>query len=139
MAHESSVPTGIMPAPDGRGLLAADYSGYPYVPGSSRIFRFQKGRTPTVFASGLTNVIGVAPAPGGGLYALEMYTNGLLSGDQSGSVVHVNAQGQQDSVVACQGLIAPTGITTGKDGSIYVSNYGLVTGQGQVVKIKAPE
>jgi hypothetical protein len=138
-AHENSVPTGIMPAPDGRGVLAADYSGYPYVPGSSRIFRFQKGQTPTVFASGLTNVIGVSPARGGGLYALEMYTNGSLSGDQSGSVVHVNAQGQQDRVVACQGLIAPTGITTGKDGSIYVSNYGLVSGQGQVVKIKAPE
>ncbi len=133
--HENSVPTGIMPAPDGNGVLAADYSGFPYLPGSSRIFRFQKGQAPTVFASGFTNIIGVSPAPDGGLYALQMYTNGSLSGDQSGSVVHVNAAGKQDKIVACQGLIAPTGITTGKNGSIYVSNYGLVTGQGQVVKI----
>jgi hypothetical protein len=135
MIHENSVPTGIMPAPDGRGLLAADYSGFPYISGSSRIFRFQKERTPTVFASGFNNIIGISPAPDGGLYALEMYTNGSLSGDQSGSVLHVNALGKQDKVIACQGLIAPTGITTGKDGSVYVSNYGLVSGQGQVVKI----
>ena len=133
--HENSVPTGIMPAPDGKGVLAADYSGFPYVPGSARIFRFQNGHAPTVFASGFTNIIGLSPAPGGGLYALEMYSHGSLSGDQSGSIVHVNAKGKQDKVVACHGLIAPTGITTGKNGALYVSNYGLIPGQGQVVKV----
>ncbi len=135
-AHENSVPTGIMAAPDGKGVLAADYSGYPYVPGSSRIFRFQTGQQPTVFASGFTNLIGVAPAPDGGVYGLEMYANGSLSNDPNGAIVHVNAQGQQDKTLSCHGLIMPTGITTGKDGSIYVSNYGLVSGQGQVIKIQ---
>ena len=133
--HENSVPTGIIPAPDGNGVFVADYSGYPYVPGSSRVFRFQKGQTPTVVLSGFTNLIGLAAAPGGGGYGLQMYTNGSLSGDPSGSIVHVNAQGKEDKI-ACGGLIMPTGITTGSDGSIYVSNYGLIPGQGQVVKIQ---
>ena len=136
MVHENSVPTGIIPAPDGKGVLVADYSGFPYIPGSSRVFRFQSGQAPTVVASGFTNLIGLAPAPDGGGYGLEMYTNGSLSGDPSGSIVHVNAQGKEDKVLACQGLIMPTGIATGSDGSLYVSNYGLVPGQGQVVKIQ---
>ena len=57
-ALEDSVPTGIMPAPYGQGLLVADYTGYPYVPGTSNIWEVQPGHEPKVFASGFTNLIG---------------------------------------------------------------------------------
>ncbi len=131
---EDSVPTGIMPAPDGHGLLVADYTGYPYLPGTSRIWRVQQGQSPVVYASGFTNLIGLSPAGDGGVYALEMVSSGATSSDLGGSVVHVSPSGQQ-TVLACQGLIQPTGITTGQDGSIYVSNYGVTPGYGQIVKI----
>lgn len=131
---EDSVPTGITPAPDGKGLLVADYTGYPYVPGTSRIWRVQSGQAPSVFASGFTNLIGLSPAPDGGLYALEMASKGATSGDLGGSVIHVSASGER-KVVACQGLIQPTGIATSPQGDVYVSNYGVTPGHGQVVKV----
>ncbi len=131
---EDSVPTGIMPAPYGRGVLVADYTGYPYVPGTANIWEVQAGQAPKVFASGFTNLIGLSPAPDGGIYALEMASNGALSGDPGGSVIHVSLQGEQ-SVVACQGLIQPTGIATSRTGDVYVSNYGITPGYGQVVKV----
>ena len=63
-----------------------------------------------------------------------MASSGATSSDLGGSVIHVSPSGQQ-TVLACQGLIQPTGITTGQDGSIYVSNYGVTPGYGQIVKI----
>ena len=131
---EDSVPAGITPAPYGQGLLVADYTGYPYVPGTSNIWQVQEGQVPKVFASGFTNLIGLSPAPDGGIYALEMASNGALSGDLGGALIHVSPQGVQD-VIACQGLIQPTGIATGPYGDVYVSNYGVTPGYGQVVKV----
>ncbi len=133
-ALEDSVPTGITPAPYGKGILVADYTGFPYVPGTANIWQVQAGQAPKVFASGFTNLIGLSPAPDGGVYALEMTSNGAQSADPGGSVIHVSPQGQQ-TVVACQGLIQPTGIATSPGGDVYVSNYGITAGYGQVVKV----
>jgi len=90
---EDSVSTGITPAPYGRGLLVADYTGYPYVPGTSNIWQVQPGQAPKVFASGFTNLIGLSPAPDGGAYALEMASSGALSAGPGGSVIRVSPQG----------------------------------------------
>ena len=131
---EDSVPTGIIPAPDGNGLLVADYTGYPYVKGTASVWRVVKGSAPTKYATGLTNLIGLAQGPNGDVYALQQYTNGGTSGDPSGSIVQISPSGAQRTL-ACQGLINPAGITIGSDGSIYVSNYGTNPGHGQVVQI----
>lgn len=131
---EDSVPTGITPVPYGQGLLVADYTGYPYVPGTANIWQVQEGQAPKVFASGFTNLIGLSPAPDGGVYALEMASNGALSGDPGGALIHVSPKGEQN-VIACQGLIQPTGIATNPNGDVYVSNYGVTPGYGQVVKV----
>ena len=129
-----SVPTAIIPAPDGKGLLVADFTGYPYFPGTASIWRVRGGRQPTVYASGFTNLIGLSPAEDGGVYALEMAANGFLSGDPSGAIIHVSPAGQQQ-VVACHGLVYPTGITTGQNGALFVSNYGVIPGYGEVVEV----
>ncbi len=131
---EDSVPTGIMPAPYGGGVLVADYTGYPYVPGTANIWKMQEGQDPKVFASGFTNLIGLSPAPNGGVYALEMTDQGALSPDVGGSLIYLSPQGDQ-KVLACQGLIQPTGIATAPNGDVYVSNYGLNPGYGQVVRV----
>ena len=92
---EDAVPTGIMPAPYGNGVLVADYTGYPYVPGTASIWEMQEGQAPKVFASGFTNLIGLSPAPDGGVYALEITDKGALSGDLGGSLIHVSPQGEK--------------------------------------------
>ena len=63
-----------------------------------------------------------------------MASKGALSGDPGGSVIHVSPTGEQ-KVIACQGLIQPTGIATSPNGDVYVSNYGVTPGYGQVVKV----
>lgn len=130
-----SVPTAIIPAPDGEGLLVADFTGFPFFPGSSRIWRVREGQQPEVFAGGFTNLMGLAAAPDGGVYALEMASNGLNSGDPAGAVIHLSPWGLR-TVVTCHGLVYPTGIATGPDGGIYVSNYGIIPGKGQIVRIR---
>ena len=129
-----SVPTAIIPAPDGNGLLVADYTGYPFFPGSSRIWRVSQAHAPQPFATGFTNLIGLSPARDGGVYALEMTRNGYLSSDPAGDVIYISPSGQRKTI-ACHGLIYPTGIATGPNGNVYVSNYGVIPGYGEVVRI----
>jgi len=65
---------------------------------------------------------------------LGVRANGLLSGDPTGALIRVWPNGKQ-TVVASKGLVAPTGVAIGKDGSVYVSNYGTSAGKGTVVNI----
>ncbi len=131
-----SVPTGIIAAPDGKGLLVADYTGFPFFPGTSRIWRVRQNHEPQVYAAGFTNLIGISAAQDGGVYALEMTSKGFLSGDPAGAVIHVAPSGER-SVLACSGLVYPAGIATSPEGDVYVSNYGVIPGQGEIVRISA--
>jgi hypothetical protein len=40
------------------------------------------------------------------------------------------------SVVQSDGLVAPSGLAVGPDGALYVSNYGVFAGQGQVIRLQ---
>ncbi len=54
--------------------------------------------------------------------------------DPTGALIRVWPNGKQ-TVVASKGLVTPTGVAIGKDGSVYVSNYGTSAGKGTVVNI----
>ena len=38
--------------------------------------------------------------------------------------------------IASEGLIAPSGLAIGRDGSIYVSNHGTEPGAGEVLRFR---
>ena len=40
------------------------------------------------------------------------------------------------TTVLDKGLVAPGGLAVGRDGALYVSNYGVMAGQGQVIRIE---
>jgi sugar lactone lactonase YvrE len=90
-------------------------------------------------APGLTTVLGVAFDRQGRLYALESSTGNPakppFQAPGTGKVVRRTTAGIWETVAA--GLTFPTAMTFGRDGKLYVSNFGYNArpGQGQIVRI----
>ena len=69
-----------------------------------------------------------------------MFENGLLGADPSdpstttGALVKVNEDGSQERFLQ-DTLVAATGMAVGDDGAIYISNFGIIPGMGQVLKV----
>ncbi len=132
------VPNSVVKGPDG-AYYVGSLGGFPFLKGASKVYRVVPGQEPTVYADGFTSTNGIAFDRMGNLYVLEMATNGLLAaemgGDFTGALIRVNKDGTRD-VVMSEGLVAPTGLTVGRDGYIYVANFGVMPGQGQILKIR---
>jgi hypothetical protein len=130
-----SVPTTVVRGPDG-AFYVGELTGFPFPVGGARIYRVVPGRPPRVFAEGFTAIIDMAFNPEDGrLYVLEFATNGLLSGDLTGALIRLNRDGSRE-VVASDGLVAPGGLAFGRGGdAVYVTNFSIFPGEGQVVRI----
>lgn len=134
-----SVPTAVAVGPDA-ALYVGELTGSPFAAGSARIWRVAPGRAPTVWAGGFTTISALAFDRSGRMLVLEIDRLGL--GDTSGApgeLIRVEAD-RRRSVLARAGLVYPTGVAVGADGSIYVANYGESpsTGagpHGEVVRI----
>lgn len=127
------VPDAIVKGPDG-AFYIGELTGAPYPKGGANVYRYVPGSAPTVWASGFTNVIDLYFDGQGRLHVLEMTRNGLLSGDPTGRIVRVEADGSQ-TTVASTGLIFPTSIAIDGDGSIFVTNKSILPGVGEVLRI----
>ncbi|MFD1048963.1 ScyD/ScyE family protein, partial [Kibdelosporangium lantanae] len=122
----------VVRGPDG-AYYVGQLTGFPFTPGSAKVFRVRPGGQPQVVADGFTNVIDVAFGPDGCLYVLEISARGLTSGDPTGALIKVNHD-RSRTVVAEQGLEAPGGLTI-RGHYAYVSNHGTSAGGGEVVRI----
>lgn len=126
------VPDAIVKGADG-AFYIGELTGAPYPKGGARVYRYVPGSAPTVWATGFTNIIDMYVDGQGRLHVLEMARNGALSGDPTGRVVRVNADGSQTEI-ASTGLLFPTSLAIGADGSIYVTNKAIFP-IGEVVRI----
>jgi sugar lactone lactonase YvrE len=130
------VPTSVAVGPDGN-FYVGNLTPTPYTDGSAKILKITPTGDLSIFATGLTTVLGVAFDSQGRLYALESSTGNtpqppfLVPG--SGKVVRVSSSGSLETVVS--GLTFPTSMTFGPDGKIYVSNKGFAfkEGEGEIV------
>ena len=137
-----SVPTSIALGPDG-AYYVGELTGFPFPVGKARIWRVVPGQQPTVFATGFTNIISLAFDPNGNLFVLEIAKHGLSGAEAAGpddveavtgALIRVNADGSQ-SEIASNGLIIPGGLAIGPHGEIYVSNFSIFSGNGEVVRV----
>jgi hypothetical protein len=126
------VPTSVTKGPKG-ALYVGQLTGFPFPVGGAKVHRVVPGKKPVVVAKGFTNIIDIAFDQKGTLYVLEIFTNGLLSGDPTGALIRVDKHGKQH-VVMSKGLITPGGLVIHGDDA-YVSNCGTCAGGGEVLKI----
>ena len=125
-----AVPTSVAVGPDG-AYYVSQLTGFPFPAGGSSIWRVVPGETPTVWASGLTNVTDLA-WDGSTLYAVQLTDGGLLEGPP-GSLVKVAAHSTAPQIVVA-GLMFPYGVAI-KDGAAYVTVGSTSPGDGAAVKI----
>lgn len=109
---------------------------FPIVAGAASIYQVSPEGQFSVFARGLTAVLGVAFDDQGRLYALETSGPSEFGAPNTGRVVRVGADGAL--TVMADGLNFPTAMTFGADGALYVSGcgYGCAAGEGQVLRIE---
>ena len=126
-----AVPTDVVVGPDGARYVS-QLVGFPFEEGSSTIWRVVRGRDPEPYATGLTNVTSLAFAKDGTLYAVELASNGFLTGPVGALVKVVPGANSHETVAG--GLSAPYGLAIRGD-SAYVTTGSLVAADGRVIKI----
>ncbi len=126
------VPTSVQRGPDG-ALYVGQLTGFPFLVGEANVYRVGKHGDVTVAATGFTNIIDIAFDKRGRLYVLEIFKNGLLSGDPTGALIRVNGDGSQTEILS-DGLITPGGLTI-RGHSAYVSNCSTCAGAGEVWRV----
>jgi hypothetical protein len=130
------VPTGMVRGPDG-ALYVGELTGAPGPAGAARVFRVVPGRAPEVVHGGFTAVSDVAFDRQGRLLVLEIFTNGLTSGNPAGALKRVEADGSVTTLID-EGLVTPTAMAVAHDGAIYISNRATSVGGGEVVRFVPP-
>ena len=127
---------------DGGSFYVGTLTPFPIVPGNAQVFKVNPGGHFTLFASGLTTVLGLAVDSRDRLYVLESMTAPGFPGPGqvgTGKVVRIDPSGAQ--TVIATGLSFPSAMTLGPDGAVYVSNFGFgvpPTGAGQILRITVP-
>lgn len=148
-----AVPTAVAVGPDGNWYVS-ELKGFPFHPGSSRIWRIKRGaenatcdpdqpnRACRTVETGFTSVIDLAFGDDGELYVLEIAKAGLLAVEEFGAPPIGGLWRVEDGKkkeLAPDELMAPGGVAVDDD-NIYVTT-GTIFGEGAgaVVRIKAPD
>ena len=112
---------------------------FPVVPGSSKIYKITPSGQISVFAEGLTAILGVVFDRRDRMYVLETSTAAGDPAPFTGKVIRVDPSRHQTEIAS--GLFFPTGMTLGPDGALYVSNVGFgppPAGLGEILRITVP-
>jgi hypothetical protein len=134
-----AVPTTVAVGPGG-DYFVGQLTGFPFPVGGANVYRVPaRGGSPTVYASGFTNIIDIAFGRDGSLYVLQIVKNGLLAAfganDWTGALIRVRPNGTRSELVPGV-LTAPGGIAIGPDGALYVTNNSIYPGIGEVLRIE---
>ena len=142
-----AVPTAVAVGPD-RAWYVSELVGFPFTPGTSRIWRVEPGTTDwtcddtattgpcTVYATGFTSIIDLAFGPDDTMYVLELAKNSVLNLASSpfGALYAVKDDVKTELVPGT--LLAPGGVVV--DGTTLYVTTGTVfgPGAGSVVRIE---
>jgi glucose/arabinose dehydrogenase len=114
-------------------------TGFPFPLGGANVYRVDTGGSdPVLHSDGFTNIIDVAFGPNGDMYVLQIVSGGMANinpanpSTMAGDLIRVTPDNQREVIVS--GLVMPTGLALGDDGSIYVVNLGPMAGAGQVLR-----
>lgn len=108
---------------------------FPIVDGSQNVYKITRDGQIDIVAKGFTTILGLVFDERGRMYVLENTVSNEFPAAAPGRIIRVNHNRSRD--VIATGLSAPTAMTLGPDGNLYVSNrgYGAGAGGGQVLKV----
>lgn len=132
-----AVPTGITLGPDD-AYYFGQLTGFPFPPGAANVYRFDPANNDlSVAYTGFTNIIDLTFDDKGNLYVLQITSNGLASmmGPGPGALYKIDATTGDRAQIAGDGLLFPTSVLAGQDGTLFVSNRGTSAGAGQVLRL----
>lgn len=130
-----SVPTSLAQTADG-SILVGELTGFPFAVDGARVYALTDDpEAPEVVEEGFTNIMGVAER-GDELFVLEFTRAGLLSGDPTGALVRVRADGSRVDLLT-EHLQVPGGMALAPSGAIHISNGAVFPGGGQVLAFDA--
>jgi streptogramin lyase len=131
-----SVPTSVAVGPDG-ALYVGELTGNPFAVGSARVWRVAPGQRPTVYAAGFTTISAITFDRSGRLLVLEITQGGLNETGSPGELLRYGAG--HSTILVARGLVDPTGVAVGPDGSIYIADNGESASQsgtgGEILKL----
>ncbi len=127
-----AVPTTVVLGPDG-DYYVSQLTGGPFTIGAANVFRVPaEGGDPEVVLSGFTNVIDIAFGADGSLYVLQIAEP--LFNVAAAKLIRVT--NGTPTTLNVPGLVAPGGIAIASDGTIYVTNFSIAPGGGEVLAIR---
>ena len=133
-----AVPTTVVQGPDG-ALYVGQLTGFPFVVGSANVYRVPPdGGTPTVFATGFTNIIDIAFGPDGSLYVLSLDADSLfgpVGPGTAGSLIRIAPGGTRSTIAGGATFTTPGGVAIADDGRIYVTLFSTSPTLGRVVPV----
>jgi plastocyanin/sugar lactone lactonase YvrE len=136
--HPGPVTVGMAVSPDGKEIYVAQYGNAPYLPGSGYIDKVTPAGTVTKAVTGLTTPIDVAFAPDGTMYVLQYAAHfnakKLRYIANTGGLFRIDKDGSAHAIVT--NLMFPTAMTFGKDGAIYLSDFGNEANFGEGVLLR---
>ncbi|HEX2011741.1 MAG TPA: ScyD/ScyE family protein [Roseateles sp.] len=127
-----AVPTAVSRGADG-SLYVGQLSGFPFVQGLANIYLLRPGQGPVLHCAGFKTIMGLASGADGSLYVVENAIGGLFFSPNSGQLSRVAPDCSRTTLMA--GLARPTSVAVGADGAVYVTNYGVTPGVGEVLRI----
>jgi hypothetical protein len=142
-----SVPTNVAVGPDGN-FYVTELTGFPFHPGSARVFRVTPDGEVSVYADGFTNLIDLAFDADGNLLVMELVAGGLLNVDEeaifgegdfssvASRIVRIEGDGTQSTLVD-SGVYFGTGLAIGSANELYVAHLS-VTPMAELVRIGEP-
>lgn len=131
------VPNTATVGPDG-AIYVGQLTGFPFPVGGASVYRIGANGEAEMYATGFTNIIDIDFDRAGNLYVLEIAKDSLLAaveGPPTGRLVQVARGTKAQTVLATDGLVAPASVLVDDD-NIYISNFGVFPGMGQIVRIE---
>lgn len=132
------VPTSVAEGPDG-SIYVGQLTGAPFFQGASTIYRVPRGGgTATPVVTGLTAVVDLAFDRHGTLYIVEIASGfvpgpGADPGVGNGRLLRMSPGGPVEVVL--DGLVFPAGVAVARNGDVYLTQFGIFPGGGQVIRI----
>jgi hypothetical protein len=115
-----------------------ELTGFPFPVDGARVYRVVPGQEPVIYADGFTTIIDLTFDKDGNMYVLEIAEQGLLQGRGPSALVQIASTPEMTRTEIITGsgvLTAATSLAISPQGGLYVTNSGVMSDTGEVLRV----